>query len=167
MHASASIGVALMSLAMASKPSVTQQPDHKVAGRVVVAASVETVRAALADPRTIARIDNNGTQVQLLGEEGRCTRTRTTVANPIASIAYESTVCPIAGGWHTRLLRSDDLKEFESTWRVVGRADGQTEIHYEVRTIPDLPIPQFVVDRATRASVHSMLINMRVHFEAE
>ena len=155
------------SLALGAEPTVAQLKDHKVSGVVVVAAAVEQVRAVLSDPRNIARIDNNGTSVELLDDSGRCQTVRTTVQNPIASIVYDAEVCPIDSGWRTRLLRSDDLEAFESTWRVQARSDGQTRVQYEVRTIPDLPIPQLIVDRATRSSVHSMLVKLRDHMEGQ
>lgn len=159
--------LAASALAFGADPTITQLADHKVLGAIVVAVPVEQVRAVLADPRNIARIDNNGTSVKLLGDRGRCQAIRTTVDNPIASISYDAEVCPIHDGWHTRLVLSDDLRAFESTWQVRAHGNGQTQVQYEVRTIPDLPIPQFIVDRATRSSVDSMLVKMRMHLEGE
>jgi len=154
-----------LSVASSTEPTVQQLADHKVSGTVIVAAPLERVQSVLSDPRYIAKIDDNGTVVTILGNKAACQSIRTTVDNPIASISYDAEVCPIAGGWRTRLVQSDDLQAFESTWKLSAAEDGKTTVQYDVRTIPDIPVPQFVVDRATRSSVHSMLVKLRKHLE--
>lgn len=156
---------ALLGSAFAAEPTVTQLEDHRIAGAVVVQASIDQVRSVVSDPVLISRIDNSGTVIKLLGSQGGCTSIHTTVTHPIASIAYDAEVCPIESGWRTRMVKSDDLQAFESVWRVHPAADGHTRVEYEVRTIPDFPVPQFVVDRQTRSSVDSLLKKLRTHLE--
>ena len=73
-------------------------------------------------------------------------------------------MCPISDGFKSTLLQSTDLVDFESIWRV--HASGtRTIVEYEIVTIPDLPIPQFLVDRQTRSAVRSLLLKIQAHFE--
>ena len=149
----------------ASEPVVTQRDGHRVHGVIHIDAPLRAVRPVLSDPRQIARIDNSGTTVTLRGKEGACLLTHSAVAHPIASIEYVTKVCPIADGFKSTLHASTDLTDFESIWRM--RADGaRTIVEYEIVTIPDLPIPQFVVDRQTRSAVHSLLLKLQAHFES-
>ena len=157
--------LSLAGVAQAAEPEVTQLDDHRVRGSVEVAVSADTARTLLADPRNVARIDNSGTTVTLKGDQGGCQLVHSAVAHPIASIAYDSKVCPTADGWRATLVKSDDLQAFESVWRVEASGTG-TRIQYEVRTIPDIPVPQFIVDRQTRESVRSLLVKLRTHLEA-
>jgi|GEM_PF-2488401 len=156
--------LAMAPLLLAADPTVAQLDDHRVRGSIDVAVPADTVRTLLSDPRNIARIDNAGTTVTLAGKADGCTLTHSAVVHPIASITYESKVCPIQGGWKATLVKSDDLQDFESIWTVEDKGD-RTRIVYQVRTIPDIPVPQFIVDRQTRASVASMLVKLRTHLE--
>ncbi len=148
----------------ADAPTVSQLDNHRVRGVIAVDAPVEKVRAVLADPQLIARIDNSGTTVTLKGRDGLCLLTHSAVAHPIARIEYVTRVCPIPGGWRSTLFQSDDLLDFESVWTVAARSGG-AEVHYEIRTIPDIPVPQFIVDRQTRASVRTLLVKLRTYLE--
>lgn len=156
--------LSLSTVALASAPEVTQLDNHKVRGTVEVAAPVERVRTLLSDPRNVANIDKSGTTVTIRGTEANCQLVHSAVAHPIASIEYETRVCPVADGWKATLVKSDDLVEFESVWKVEEKGD-RTRILYEIRTIPDIPVPQFVVDRQTRTSVQAMLVKLRKHLE--
>ena len=69
----------------ADAPTVSQLDNHRVRGVIAVDAPVEKVRAVLADPQLIARIDNSGTTVTLKGRDGLCLLTHSAVAHPIAS----------------------------------------------------------------------------------
>ncbi len=149
----------------AAEPTVTQLEDHRIAGAIVVRAPIDRVRSVVSDPVLVSRIDNSGTVVQLLDSKGRCTSIRATVTHTIASIAYDAAVCPVDSGWRTRLVKSDDLQAFESVWRVRPAVNGHTMVEYEVRTIPDFAVPQFVVDRQTRSSVDRLLKKLQVHLE--
>lgn len=151
--------------AAASEPVVTQLDGHRVLGVIHVKAPLDVVRPVLSDPRRIARIDNSGTTVTLRGKDGKCLLTHSAVEHPIASIEYITKVCPIADGFKSTLHASDDLSDFESIWRMRARG-AQTIIEYEIVTIPDLPIPQFVVDRQTRSAVRTLLLKLQAHFEA-
>ncbi|MBO83973.1 MAG: hypothetical protein CL927_01325 [Deltaproteobacteria bacterium] len=144
-------------------PTVTQLDGHRVRGTIEVDAALETVRAVLSDPRRIARIDNSGTTVTLKGRDGACLLTHSAVAHPIASIEYVTRVCPIHDGFKSTLHQSNDLTDFESIWRMRERGS-RTIVEYEIVTIPDLPIPQFIVDRQTRSAVASLLLKLQTHF---
>jgi len=148
----------------ASEPAVTQLDHHRVRGTIDVTASVERVRAVLADPRNIARIDDDGTTITMRGSDEDCELAHASVAHPIASIEYLVKVCPVPGGWRSTLVQSDHLEVFESIWKVEARGSG-AHLLYEIRTIPKIPVPQFIVDRQTRASVHALLLKMRTHFD--
>lgn len=149
----------------ASEPVITQRDGHRIHGVIHVDAPLSAVRPVLSDPRRIARIDNSGTTVTLRGQEGDCLITHSAVAHPIASIEYVTKVCPIADGFKSTLHASTDLTDFESIWRM--RADGaRTIVEYEIMTIPDLPIPQFVVDRQSKSAVRALLLKLQAHFES-
>jgi hypothetical protein len=160
-----SLVLALAPLALAAdEPAVSQLDNHRILGKVTVAAPLDRVRTTLADPRAIARIDNGTTTVTLQGKEGACQLAHSAVVHPIASIEYLTKTCPTSDGFKTTLVKSEDLTDFETIWRMKPAGD-KTELEYEIRTIPNIPVPQFVVDRQTRSSVHAMLDKVRNHLE--
>jgi hypothetical protein len=150
----------------ASEPAVTQLDHHRVRGTIDVAAPVERVRAVLSDPRNIARIDDDGTTITMRGSDENCQLAHAAVAHPIANIEYLVKVCPVPDGWRSTLVQSDHLEAFESVWKVEAQGTG-SQLLYEIRTIPKIPVPQFIVDRQTRASVHALLVKMRSHLDGE
>lgn len=148
----------------AAEPHVAVSSDHTVDGSIVVAAPLNKVRALLADPTAIARLDNNGTTVTVRGTDGTCQRVHTAVEHPVASIDYEAKVCPTSEGWKAELVQSAHLQAFSSEWNLTPSGDG-TRIRYRVRTVPDIPVPQFIVDRQSKSSVAALLVKLRTHFD--
>ena len=159
------IGVPGFPFMVAADPVVTMLADHRVQGSIDLRVPADTVRALIADPRTIARIDNSGTTVTLKGRtEGGCQLVHSAVSHPIASVDYLSRVCPISDGWQSSLVESEGMAAFESVWRVQ-ESGAQTKLTYELRAIPNLPIPQFVVNSQSRSAVQSLLEKLRDHLE--
>ena len=61
-------------------------------------------------------------------------------------------------------ISSDDLSDYHSAWSVVREGD-LTRIRYEIRTIPSIPVPQFVVTRQSKSAVHGFLTRLSNHLE--
>ncbi len=146
-------------------PDVSTAADHETTGRVIVAANADMVRAFLADPTRVASVDSGPAQVEV-EDEGSCKLIRTIVTHPLASIRYRSRQCPNSSGFRTELVESTDLTAFHSEW-AVRAIQGGTELIYKVRTIPSIAVPQFLVDRQTRASVTQLLERLKVSLESE
>ena len=66
----------------------------------------------------------------------------------------------------SQVLTGGDMKEFGSRWWVEESEVG-SRVHYRVRTIPKMWVPQFIVNRSSVRSVEHLLGQLSLHFEAE
>ncbi len=145
-------------------PEVETADDHETTGKVLVAADLATVRAIVADPARVAKIDSGPAQIEV-SDDGACKLIRTFISHPVASVRYRARQCPKGDGFRTELVESDDFKAYHSEWGVRA-VQGGTELVYKVRTIPNISVPQFLVDRQTRAAVERLLERVRAAAEA-
>lgn len=128
-----------------------------------MAAPVEKVAAVISDPPAIGRID--GTVTVTAVPDGECQMVTTKVDHPIASVLYDSRVCAEGEGtWHA-LLADDGMKSFESYWTVEA-VDGGTKLGYRVRTLTNLMVPQWIINRSSSKSVTHTFEALRDHLEA-
>ncbi len=148
----------LFSVALAAEPTITVNSDHTVVGEILVGISLEEAEAIIADPVKMASIDGT-TNVTQDGTEGDCKRLNYSIPNPVASISYRAKACPRGSGWIYTLISSDDLSEYHSSWSAT-REGTQTRIRYEIRTIPSIPVPQFIVNRQSQNAVDGFLTRL-------
>ena len=152
-----------LSVASAAEPVISVTSDHTIVGEVLVDVPLAEAEAVIADPVRMAQIDGT-TEVTQEGTEGSCKRLLFNIPNPVASISYRAKACPGQGGWIYTLISSDDLSDYHSAWSVVREGD-LTRIRYEIRTIPSIPVPQFVVTRQSKSAVHGFLTRLSNHLE--
>ena len=151
----------LATLGLAAEPVVTRGADSWVEGYVDVQASAAEVYDLLRDPARVAAID--GSTRVTTRPDGECMQVETAVEHPVASIAYATRSCPDGELALRQALVGGDMKEFESRWRVAPQPDG-ARLHYSIRTIPAVPVPQFLVDRASVKGTQRMLTRLRDHW---
>ena len=151
------------SLALAGAPNVEISPTHAVRGVVTVPASVDQVLAKLRDPLWVSRIDNSGTTVTLVEQDGVCAILDSVSVNAIKTVSYRTRHCPTASGSRSTLVSSNAFDAYLAAWTVRPHADG-AELIYDLDMKTSLMVPQFVIDRTTRKSVESLLGKLQAAF---
>jgi hypothetical protein len=153
----------LLPVALAAEPTITVTGNNTIVGEILVESSLAEAEAIIADPVKMATIDGTTTVTQE-GTEGNCKRLIYIIPNPVASISYRAKACPHGSGWVYTLISSDDLSEYHSSWSATAEG-GQTRIHYEIRTIPSIPVPQFIVNRQSQSAVKGFLTRLSDYLE--
>lgn len=149
--------------ALAAEPVVEIQDDSWIDGRIVVAASIEAVSEVLSSPRRIAEIDGAAVTVHQT-PDGDCFAVVNDVSHPIASLSYETRACPEGEGtWRTKLT-GGQMKEFESVW-TAKTVDGGVHIGIRSRSVTNMMVPQWVINRSAAKSVIHTLEALRDHLE--
>ncbi|MFT5680649.1 MAG: hypothetical protein ACI8RZ_001555 [Myxococcota bacterium] len=148
----------LLPVALAATPTITVTGNNTIVGEILVAASLADAEAIIADPVKMATIDGT-TNVTQDGMEGSCKRLNFVIPNVVASISYRAKACPQGAGWIYTLISSDDLTEYHSSWSATQEGE-QTRIRYEIRTIPSIPVPQFIVTRQSKTAVTGFLTRL-------
>lgn len=150
--------------ALAAEPVVQKADGGFIVGWVDLPTPPAEVFAVVSDPEAVARIDGS-TKVQAT-RDGDCLAVSTHVEHPIASADYQTRSCPdgelavkqtLAGG--------AAMKEYEARFQVEAR-DGGSRLNYRIHVVSTLPVPQFVVDRATVQGTTRLLARLRDHFAA-
>ena len=153
----------LLPVAFATEPSISVTNNHTIVGEIVLDIPLSTAEAIIADPVKMSIIDGT-TEVTEEGSEGSCKRLRYQVPNAVAPISYHARACPSTEGWIYTLISSDHLSDYHSAWSAV-REGERTRIRYEIRTIPSIPVPQFVVNRQSKSAVHGFLTRLSNYLE--
>lgn len=155
--------VLLLALAaFAAEPVVQTGDDSTIAAWVDIPAAPGAVFAVVSNPAAVATFADNTTVDTSV--DGPCVAVTTHIDHPIAKATYETRSCPDGDLAVKQTLTGEgSMKEFESRWWVEP-TDGGSRLHYRIRTIPDLPVPQFVVNRTTARSAGRLLGQLRDHF---
>lgn len=143
----------------AAEPFVSEaaiQNDGSVVGHVVVPHAADEVRQLLRDTEgslltieqdTIAIVSDGGSPCEHIH------RTTKGVWHPLV---FESTRCASEAGWSEKLLKSEHMSAFSSSWTVASHEHG-TRVTYTIVTELNLPVPQALVRRNLRKSAKKML----------
>lgn len=153
----------LLATALAAEPVVERAGPGEVAAYVDVPADADTVFAVVEVPGQVARISGGSTKVQT-SPDGDCLLVATRTEHPIATVEYRTRACRDGERAVKQELVDGDMKAFESRWWVEPREGGGARLHYRLKTVPDMPIPQFVVDRNAAKSVKTLMVKLRDHF---
>lgn len=153
----------LLPVALAAEPTISVTSNNTIVGEVLVDVPLDEAEAMIADPVRMAQIDGTA-QVTQEGSEGTCKRLLYRIPNAVASVSYRAKACPDQGGWIYTLISSDDLSEYHSSWSAIREGD-RTRIRYEIRTIPSIPVPQFVVNRQSKSAVYGFLSRLSASME--
>ncbi len=143
------------SIALAQEPTIASATDGTVVANVQVAASVEQVRAALADADTASRLPPEVLEVTS-ASKGSCTVIDVKTEGAWSPLEYQGLRCPTADGWHTSLVKSEDFDGLEVTWKVTPNGTGSA-IEYRVRTDLAMAVPASLLqprmEKSARATV--------------
>jgi hypothetical protein len=143
--------VLMFTLAFAAEPTVTVNSDGTVICSAFIAADEAAVKAALADPVASAMM-NPDVNTASASKTGECVRMAVETRGLWNPLKYTALSCPQTHGWHTRLEKSDDFSEMESTWRMEQR-DGGTKVELAVKASPNLSVPKAFITKSTQKSV--------------
>lgn len=122
-----------------SEPHVS--PDGTIEVRLLAPTSMDAVRAVLEDPVERSRLVPGIRGVEVLGRQGACVDLRVTTEGAFSPYVYDTRACPTAEGWQERMLRSEDMEEVVTTWRLKPTAAG-VEVAYQTRVKLRIPIPR-------------------------
>lgn len=117
-------------------------------GWVVVTATLphpkERVDTFLSQPATTMKLGDGVREVRIEPLEDGCTRMHVTNNGFAKTLSYTSMRCPIPGGWHSKMVASEDFEEHDIQW--VATPDGvNTSVSIRVKVSLKAPIPDFVV----------------------
>lgn len=153
----------LLLSALAAEPTVVLGEDSWIEASVPIAAEPEAVFALVSDPVKVAEISGS-THVKAVPEANGCLGVETEVPHAIATVVYSTRACPDGDLAQKHVLTGGQMKEFDSRWWVT-EAGGAAVLHYRIRTVTTLFVPQFVVNRSSVKSVEETLVKLRDHFE--
>jgi len=152
-------------VAAADEPVVERGKDSTITGHVDVAVAPEAAYALVVDPVAVARID--GSIEVSATPDGVCQDLDILIDHPLAKARYTTRSCPegelVVRQW---LTGGDAMKEYETRWRVEALETG-SRLHYRIRTIPAMAVPQAIVDRLTVKGARRLLERLRDHLEGE
>ena len=133
--------------------------DGFVVGEIRVEASVQQVQALISDPQQHAALTPDIQSVNAT-PVGACAHIdmHTEGVGPALQMLVKR--CPTANGWTDRLVSSEDFNFYEAEIKAE-EGSGFTLVTYRIRSVPDLPVPEWMVVRATRESVGQLLVNLR------
>lgn len=148
----------LVSLALASDPTVRVEPDGTVVATVTLAAPEERVRAVLADGVGTSRLSPELLSVSTT-KEGACEVMSKKTRGMLSPFHLRTRRCPTASGWSEILVESDDFRSFASTFELAP-APGGTLVTYRVRTELAMPVPGGMLQRALADASSTVLANL-------
>lgn len=151
-------------IAMAA-PSVTMTDDNYFRGTIEVAADAETVRALVADPVKVSKIDGSGTQVEVLRTDGECLIVHSVSPNALKTVRYTTRQCPTSTGVEGRLVESNAFSNYRNAFIVTATAKG-ARLEYQLDMDATVMVPQFVINNATRKGMVNLLTRLEEHLGA-
>lgn len=146
--------------ALAAAPVVEVGDDHAVHGELRVPLAPAAVRAKLADPAWVAKVDASGTTVTVVERRGDCVVTDNVSPNVVKTVRYRVEQCPTASGFATTLVESNAFDAYSVRWTLTPDGDG-TRIAYDLACDTTLLVPQFVIDQQTRKGVLNLLTRLQ------
>lgn len=152
----------LVATAFAQPPQVTVTEHGTVRGRVVVPASLDTVRDTLDHSAGRIAAVANGAEVEATAD-GSCELEHTYMPHPIKSVTYTLRTCPTEQGFHSVLVDSHDLERFEAIWELSATDEG-TVVTYDLDLKPSFPLPGFVVRASAKKGVLDAMLGLERAF---
>jgi len=148
-------------LTTASASPVVEVSDGAVIGHVIVKASPEAALTLLADPSGVFAVSQGEGYVRAT-PDGACLLTDEYHPNAVMDVHYSLRVCRSEDSVVAELVSSEDIKTYSSLWRVSATEAG-TRLDYRLDVRPDMPLPQWVINRTTQGSVEDLLIKLEAH----
>ncbi|MCO4771023.1 MAG: hypothetical protein KDA24_13395 [Deltaproteobacteria bacterium] len=128
-----------------------------VVGTVTLASAPSAVLAKVSDPAWVARLGGgDSTTVEVASTDGDCQILDYVSEHPIATAEYRVRQCLLEGGTRTRLVESEAFSTYEQSWTVSPSGAG-THVTYRLQVVSTLPVPQWMVRRSTKSSVHKLM----------
>jgi hypothetical protein len=117
-------------------------------GWVVVSATLphskEQVDSFLSGSAKTMKLGDGVREVRTESLDNGCTKMHVTNNGFAKTLSYTSMRCPIPGGWHSKMVSSEDFEEHDIQW--VAIPDGaNTSLSIRVKVSLKAPIPDFVV----------------------
>jgi hypothetical protein len=145
-------------------PSVTVvENDGMVRASVVVGAPYAEVLAMVRDPSETAAMSPEGT-FQVAPAAAGCFDIEFTARTWLASVWHRSLSCPTSSGMRMSLVESDTFRALSSEWAVRSLSTG-TEVSYTYRADLAVPVPAWIVRRATREAIVDLMLRVAARFD--
>ena len=154
-----------LSSAGAAEPVVSRPRRGEVLGHIDVVADPGDVFALVSVPEAVAAVAGNNTTASSVAD-GDCLLVTTRTTHALGTATYRSRACQDGPLSVTQSLVDGDLRAFSSRWWVEALPGGGARLHYWIRTVSVLPLPQFVVDRSAARSVEDLLERLRDHLSS-
>ena len=117
-------------------------------GWIVVSATLphskEHVDAFLAAPSKTMELGDGVREVRTEPMSNGCTKLHVTNNGFARTLSYTSMRCPIPGGWHSKLMSSDDFEQHDIQW-VSESSGNSTAVSIRVKVALKAPIPDFLI----------------------
>ena len=145
--------------AFAGEPAPSEATIHEdgtVVGHVVVPNPAKDIRVLLDDTEgTLLTIEQDTIGIVSDGASP-CEHIHRTTKGVWHPLVFESTRCESESGWSEKLIKSEHMKAFSSSWTLADHAEG-TLVTYTIVTELNLPVPQALVRRNLKKSAKKML----------
>jgi hypothetical protein len=147
-------------------PGRVARAADDVRASVTVTASAEEVLRLLADHRAALSIcpDVRAVRVVHLAADG-CADLEVETTGLVNPMRYSSRRCPSGTGYREVLVRSEDFSENTFTWSVRDEG-GARVVTLSVRSVPRLPVPDWILERAVQRSVEATVANLAARLPA-
>ncbi|MEZ4447996.1 MAG: hypothetical protein R3B09_00870 [Nannocystaceae bacterium] len=158
------LGLALALTAGAASPASadttpkiwTRVTDNdEVIAVVRIDAPLETVRKALISAEK-AHSYAPTTLAARATTDGTCERIALRVKGLFSPFVATTRRCPTSDGWLEKLVESDDFSDYLAEWKLQSMGDA-TAVHYRVRTIINVSVPQSMITSQTRKVLKTTL----------
>ena len=133
--------------------------DAGIRTDVVVAATPDQIRAAMADPVAAIELCADVISARVVGRSGDCSILLVTTRGLVAPLGFMTRRCPTAEGWAETLVSSDDFDRQDTTLRLEP-VSGGTRIVLEVHSEPRLPLPRRLLQSEIAKSTVATLENI-------
>lgn len=151
---------ALAMTALAGPPTVNVMDDHAIVGTLVVAVPAAQVKAKLADPIWVSKVDGGGTIVTKTGERDGCGLYDNVSPSAIKTVRYSTRYCATKTGFRTHLEASESFEAYRAEWTVTEGESG-TVLRYDLKIDTNLMVPQWILDRTTKKAVGNLLAKLQ------
>lgn len=130
---------------------------------VVVAAPLADVLVLIQNPQATAALASDG-EFTVSPVGGGCFRVNFELDSWLTSFGYLALSCPTPTGMRAELIASDTFRALQSEWRVRS-VEGGTEVAYAFSAELDLPLPGWMIRRATRNEITAVMNRLVARLE--
>jgi len=92
--------------------------------------------------------------------DGTCERVKLKTRGLFSPFEIETRRCPTAHGWKETLVASPHFVEYWNEWVVEDAAGGGTSITFKTRTLPNVAVPEAIIQSETKRVLAKLMHNL-------